>query len=431
MNHESDGKKRIEAVPLFSVFIPTSGRADLVPMAIRSVLDQTVQDFEIVIADASNSPAIRSYLDVLADPHIRYIHAPTDRGPLEPFNVAARNVRGEYILGLDDDNYLLPFALELFSRAIEKTHADIITANHLYYYDAKHPRHFLRNTIGVVPFTGMTQAFDPARAIESLFSFGRRGPGMPIPRFHFSATIVARRVFDQALGRLGYFVFPDLPNAHSLQPILFAFSRSCFFVDHPMVLIGRLGVSMSQVWSTAARKRFAKKPFVPVFSFLSAYTRINAVLENYLRVKRVLPDLLGDVPIDYDRFLELHMRELAFLDGDIGTTVKNWKDVFAFVQTRPPEIQKRFRAEAQKLMLFSFFVLIARRLRLQSLWRALRGMIIRRRESRIPAGEQMRVGREFSIPFDGSRIRSLEDAGRALRSILQKEIDKDINVLPI
>src|SRR3989344_6780568 len=173
--------------PTFSILIPTSGRADLIAMAVKSILDQTFRDFEIVIADLSGTEEVRSFEK--SDSRIRYVFAP--EGGLTTWDVAAKHAEGKYILWLDDDNYLLPFALDLFKRTIDRTHADIVSATHLYYYDRAHPRHYLRNNIGVVPFTGATHSLDPKKALEGIYAFARRGTGAPLPRFHFSATAVS------------------------------------------------------------------------------------------------------------------------------------------------------------------------------------------------------------------------------------------------
>jgi len=43
-----------EKTPKVSVIIPTYNRAHLVGRAIRSVLNQTYQDFEIIVVDGNN-----------------------------------------------------------------------------------------------------------------------------------------------------------------------------------------------------------------------------------------------------------------------------------------------------------------------------------------------------------------------------------------
>ncbi len=403
-----------EKRPLFSIFIPTSGRADLIRAAIRSVREQTCQDFEIVVSDSSGTREAREAAIDSHDSRIRYIFAPKDKGPLDTFNIAVREARGEYLLGLDDDNYLLAHALDLFRNAIAESRADIITANHLYYYDGDHPRRFLRRSIGVVPFSGEKKYIALRDAIAGLFAFERRGPGCRLPRFHFSATIVARGVIERAIARLGYILFPDLPNAHSLQPILFAHSGSCFFVDQPVVIVGRLGISMSQVWATAAHERFRREKFSFVQSPLRACTRINAVLENYLRVKKVLPDLLGDVPIDYDRFAGLHMRELVYLDGDAKTVYQNWREFFSFLKTFPPNVHTRLRRQARGAALRAPFVLISRRAKLNQLWRILYGALARYKEKQVSVPCRMGKNQEFSVPIPEryARLSLAELAGK-------------------
>ena len=41
----------LSKTPFFSVVIPTFNRSDLFPYALRSILDQTFGDFEIIISD--------------------------------------------------------------------------------------------------------------------------------------------------------------------------------------------------------------------------------------------------------------------------------------------------------------------------------------------------------------------------------------------
>ena len=291
---------------MFSVLIPTTGRMDLVEMALKSVLEQTFQDFEIVISDSGKND---QYGKILAakDPRINYFNVKEEAGkqPFITWESVTKRAKGKYILWLDDDNYLLPFALELFKKGIEESGAEIVTTNHLYYYDAKHPRHYLRNSLGIIPFTGKKLVFSPHDFLKSLLNFSERGPGKDLPRFHPSAIVVSKNIVDKAFERLGFVFMSDWPVNHAHHTILSTFAKSCFFIDRPAVIVGRLGVSMSQAWSLAAKSRFKKISFNPTHTPVTAYTKINAILEHHLRIKEILPETFSDIEVNYNRFAEI------------------------------------------------------------------------------------------------------------------------------
>ena len=64
----------------FSIVIPTRNRANLVPTAVQSVLEQDHGDFELIISDNSDADRAgetRAVLDAaLEDPRVRYVRPP-------------------------------------------------------------------------------------------------------------------------------------------------------------------------------------------------------------------------------------------------------------------------------------------------------------------------------------------------------------------
>lgn len=287
--------------PFFSILIPTTGRTNLVLPAVKSTLDQTFTDFEIIIADSGSGNELEYLKNT--DARVEYFKTPKG-GPFLPWDESCKRAKGEYLLWLDDDNYLLPDALEVFYNTIKKTNADIITASHVYYYDDKHPRRYLRNSVGVLPYTQKAYSFDPKEAINTLFTFEKRGTGQRIPRLHPSETIFHRRVADKARKHLGFVVFHDMPSAHP-HPVLLAFAESCYYIDRCVVIVGRLGESMSQTWSTAGKNRV--KNFKPQYTPFTGFTRLNARFENFLAVKHLLE---LDVSVNWNKFSELYFNEL-------------------------------------------------------------------------------------------------------------------------
>ncbi len=98
---------------LVSVVITTRNRADLLPRAIRSVLEQTWPDLElIVVDDASDIPVTLT----TTDPRVRLLRNETARGCADARNVGFQAPRGRFLCMLDDDDWYLPEKLESQAR---------------------------------------------------------------------------------------------------------------------------------------------------------------------------------------------------------------------------------------------------------------------------------------------------------------------------
>ena len=98
--------------PKVSVIIPTYNRAHLVGRAIRSVLNQTYQDFEIIVVDDGSTDNTEEVVKSFNDPRIRYIRHEKNRGGSAARNTGIRAARSEYIAFLDSDDEWLPEKLE-------------------------------------------------------------------------------------------------------------------------------------------------------------------------------------------------------------------------------------------------------------------------------------------------------------------------------
>jgi glycosyltransferase involved in cell wall biosynthesis len=99
-------------MPLFSVVVPTFNRATLVRRAIDSVVAQTVGDFEIVVVDDGSTDNTREAVNGLADPRMRLVSLPENRGAAAARNAGIAAARGELISLLDSDDEMAPTFLE-------------------------------------------------------------------------------------------------------------------------------------------------------------------------------------------------------------------------------------------------------------------------------------------------------------------------------
>lgn len=104
--------------PLVTVYIPTFNRRELLQRAVKSVQNQTYQNLEIIIVDDCSTDGTQEYLARLAkeDKRVRYFVKEKNSGACVSRNIAIENAKGEFITGLDDDDY---FFKNRISRFIE------------------------------------------------------------------------------------------------------------------------------------------------------------------------------------------------------------------------------------------------------------------------------------------------------------------------
>lgn len=94
----------------FSVVLPTRNRPDLFERALKSVLEQSFQNFEVlVVNDGSDDGYLERYkeLEATADPRVRWHYQPqrpNGHGPSYSINTGAQMARGRYLCILDDDD---------------------------------------------------------------------------------------------------------------------------------------------------------------------------------------------------------------------------------------------------------------------------------------------------------------------------------------
>jgi len=107
-------------MPSVSVIIPTLKRPAMLQRAIRSVLAQGFQDFEIIVViDGPDAETVPMLVETL-DSRIRVVALEANVGLAEARNVGIRHARARWVALLDDDDEWLPDKLRLqVSKAIE------------------------------------------------------------------------------------------------------------------------------------------------------------------------------------------------------------------------------------------------------------------------------------------------------------------------
>ena len=158
--------------PLISIYMPTWNRQQLAIRAIKSVLRQDYDNWELIIVDdcSSSYEQLQKFVTDLNDPRVMYTHNPINSGACAVRNQAIMQAKGQYLTGIDDDDEWTPNRLSVFlsHKAQLVTHAflyanDYVCQGEVYSQPASLPLYpkspysrrlfYKRNIIGNQVFT--------------------------------------------------------------------------------------------------------------------------------------------------------------------------------------------------------------------------------------------------------------------------------------
>ena len=99
--------------PFFSVVIPTHNRAEMLKDAMQSVLDQTFQEFEMLVIDDYSTDHTQEAVASFNDYRISYIMNDRGTGGAGTRNAGILRAKGKWVAFLDDDDVWLPQKLSV------------------------------------------------------------------------------------------------------------------------------------------------------------------------------------------------------------------------------------------------------------------------------------------------------------------------------
>ncbi len=104
---------------MFSVIMPAYNAEKFIMRSIKSVLDQTQTDFELIVVDDGSTDGTRAKIELFVDSRIRYIYQ-ENGGVSAARNKGILESKGQYICFLDSDDEWKSGHLALLNTLIEK-----------------------------------------------------------------------------------------------------------------------------------------------------------------------------------------------------------------------------------------------------------------------------------------------------------------------
>ena len=131
--------------PLVSVVMANFEAGERIVPALRSVLDQTMADLEVIVSDDASRDHSMALVTALqaADPRIRITLADANRGPAICRNRALELARGHWIAVVDSDDIIHPERFERLLAAANQHDADIVADDLLLFHEDGSPPRLL------------------------------------------------------------------------------------------------------------------------------------------------------------------------------------------------------------------------------------------------------------------------------------------------
>jgi len=243
--------------PLVSVIMPSYNESGYIATAIQSVLAQTFDTFELIVVDDASTDGTPEIVASFADPRIRLLVSPSNRGAAACRNAAVENASGSYLALHDADDISEPDRLARQVAFLEANPEIDILGTSTRWIDAK------GKTIGVSV---------PETSHEAICACPLRGFGIA------HASIVMRREVMEAIG--GY--DPELRRSEDYGFLLRCVDDFRFANIRDILYVIRW--LPRRKWAEVCERKNRKAQIAYIRRTRQGFTAYGWLLTDYLRL---------------------------------------------------------------------------------------------------------------------------------------------------
>src|ERR1700747_2739274 len=112
-------KMNMESKPRVSVLLPTWNRGNRIQNAIRSIVDQTYTNWELIIIDDGSTDNTKNVVRDFANPKIKYFYVEHLNNISKARNLCVEHAQGDILVVQDSDDMSFPDRLEEIVRCFD------------------------------------------------------------------------------------------------------------------------------------------------------------------------------------------------------------------------------------------------------------------------------------------------------------------------
>lgn len=230
--------------PLLSIIIPTKNRHYTAVFAVQSVLNIKSDQIEVIVQDCSDDNTLQSILTKAfgTDKRVKYFHSGSNLISLtQNWNLAIANTSGRYIVGIGDDDAVLPYCIEMANWMSENDFDAVLGPIITYIWKDAYIRSFSNSRL-----THSTNYSGNIFRVELQQEFIKKsllcgfGYTEGLPNIYHG--IVKRSLFEDNKLACGHYLDGTSFDVYN-SIMLPAYAKSFYYVDYPLTIRGVSGKS--------------------------------------------------------------------------------------------------------------------------------------------------------------------------------------------
>lgn len=298
--------------------IPTRNRAKLLGNAIQSALNQTFEDFEIVVVDNQSTDETRQVVSRFPSSKIRYVKSDQSLSMPDNWEFAWTQARGKYISYLCDDDAYLPTTLEyLVEKAIPQKCSVMSWDLAVYTYPDWIEKQSA-NSLMIPVSSSETKVYRTESLAPDLVNF--RVDKLWWPRMN--NTCVEYSTLNQIRSKLGRLFYPLCPDYAFMNVVYHTLKEVCV-VHRPLSVAGKTLASIGASQVVLGENETTKK-FLDDFGDLALFEECKSKLS-------LVPNLIAMTVLVTNKNLKHH---------GYSTHTIDWQGCFANMAHALTEIKK-------------------------------------------------------------------------------------------
>jgi hypothetical protein len=340
--------------PLFSILMPTYNRAHLLPLAIKSVLRQTFEDFELIISNGGSTDNTRDVIAGFTDSRIRYIETDTKLSMGDNYERALNHALGEYVIFFSDDDAFILTMLEKVKQAINEQKFQMLAFPIAYYYHdggEEYGYRIRKNSLVVPQFSGELKQIESDYAIKRQLNIMGL---LELPRDNdYFPPLIGNiachySIFEQIKLKTPKF-FPIIPVDTYMITMILGLMEKFYFLDEPLLVWSNWSQNSSvdiKTGKVALRQHYEKLlngevlQHVPLKFALPLNCTVNAIL----RAKNDLGEPLNSIQMDWINYYAKMHEYLIYIQGEGVDTSQEIRELKQVLSEQPVEVQNQVRA---------------------------------------------------------------------------------------